>query len=530
MALLPLNNEVLLGVRRRARTVLAGFTSGQKVMSALALVVLVVAGGVFMNMESQPNYQPLFTNLQTADAGAITAQLTSAKVPFELASGGSTVLVPANDVNTERVALAEQGLPGSGTVGFSNLEKSGVTTSQFVQQIEYQQALEGQLQQTIESIQGVRSAQVSLVVPQQSDFAIGTQQTTTASILVDLAPGTTLTSTQVQAIVHLAAAATPGLSVSNVTVVDNHGDVLSSAGATNGSSGASNTRQTANYDAQLSGSIQALLDRVVGTGNSAVTVHALLNFNQQSTTTKGLQTNAQGLPVTAQTSSTTSSQTYSGTGTPPSGVLGAGQVATSGAGKYTTTNNQVTNAVGQVTQTVKQSPGQVVSTSVAVLLNSKAKPKASPKKIQALVAAAAGLKTANGDQLVVTAMPFAKTTASPVLGTGSTSQTMQLVEHGGEVAGLVLLLAAMLFFALRSSRRSSYDEVHVEALPSMASRVLAYEDDPRVLSDPANSARQGLPEISNDAVLAQVNSYIEQRPAEVARLLRAWADEGRDPS
>jgi flagellar M-ring protein FliF len=530
MALIPFNTEALQGIRYRARSVLAGFTIGQKFMSALALVALVVGGGFFMRMESQPNYQPLFTNLQSADAGAITAQLTTAKVPFQLTNGGSTVLVPANDVNTERVALAEQGLPGSGTVGFTNLEKSGVTTSQFVQQIEYQQALEGQLQQTIESIQGVQTAQVSLVVPQQSDFAVGTQQPTTASILVNLAPGTTLSSTQVQAIEHLAASATPGLLVSNVTVVDNRGDVLSSAGAATGMTGASDRSQTLSYDTQLSSSLQSLLNRVVGVGNAAVSVHALLNFNQQSTITKGLQTNAQGVPLTAQTSTNTSSQTYSGSGTPPSGVLGAGQTATNGAGKYTNTSTQVTNAVGQVTQTVKQAPGQVVTTSVAVLLNSNAKPKANPKKIQALVAAAAGLNTANGDQLVVTAMAFAKTTASPALGVGSSSQLTQLLEHGGEIAGLVLLLAAMSYFALRASRRSSYDEVHVAELTSSTSRVRAFDDESRPLAEQSDSTRHQLPNISSDAVLAQVNSYIEQRPDEVARLLRAWANEGRDSS
>lgn len=528
MALIPFNTEALQGVRRRAGTVLAGFTLGQKAMSVLALIALVVGGAAFMQMESKPNYQPLFTNLQSADAGAITAQLTSAKVPFQLTNGGSTILVPANDVNAERVTLAEQGLPGSGTVGFSTLEKSGVTTSQFVQQIEYQQALEGQLQQTIESIQGVQSAQVSLVVPQQSSFAVGVQQATTASILVNLVPGTTLSSTQVQAIEHLAASATPGLSVSNVTVVDNRGDVLSSAGATTGTTGASDRSQTVSYDTQLSSSLQSLLNRVVGVGNAAVSVHALLNFNQQSTTTKGFQTNAQGLPLTAQTSSSKSSQTYSGSGTPPSGVLGAGQIATSGSGKYTTTNNQVTNAVGQVTQTVKQAPGQVVTTSVAVLLNSNAKPKVSPKKIQTLVTAAAGLNTANGDQLVVTAMPFAKAAASPALGTGSSSPTMQLLEHGGEVAGLVMLLAAMLYVALRASRRSAYDEVHLGDVPSLASRVPTFEDDPLPLGEQSNSTRQRQTELTSEAVLAQVNSYIEQRPDEVARLLRAWADEERD--
>jgi flagellar M-ring protein FliF len=514
---------------------LAGFTAGQKVMVGLAVVGLVVGGTEFMHFESKPSYQPLFTNLQASDSGAVTAQLTAAKIPYQLSDGGATILVPAADVDQERVALAEQGLPNSGTVGFSNLEKSGITTSEFVQQVEYQQALEGQLEQTIESIQGVQSAQVNLVVPQQSDFAIGNQPATTASILVDLTPGTTLTSGQVQAIVHLTASATPSLSASNVTVVDNHGNVLSSPGGAISGDGASDSQQTNAYDNQLSTSIETLLDHVVGVGNAAVQVHALLNFNQQSTTTKGLQTNAKGQPITAQTGQTTSNSTYTGTGTPPSGVLGASQSATttSGSGTYNTTSNQVTNAVGQVTQTVKQAPGQVVKTSVAVLLNSGASPAVSPAKVKSLVAAAAGLNPAAGDQLVVTALRFANPNtkqAAALAAASASASKKQLMDHAAEVGALVLLIAGMVFFALRSAkRRPTFDEIHIPELTPLAAPVAvavgAAHEESHATSEMPAAPRSPALAAGTDAVFTQFNAYIEQRPAEVARLLRDWAAE-----
>jgi len=500
-------------------------------MIGLAVVGVIAGGTAFVHAESKPSYQPLFTNLQASDSGAVTAQLTTAKIPYQLADGGATVLVPAADVDQERVALAEQGLPNSGTVGFSNLEKSGITTSEFVQQVEYQQALEGQLEQTIDSIQGVQSAQVNLVVPQQSDFAIGNQPATTASILVDLTPGTSLSSGQVQAIVHLTASATPSLTASNVTVVDNHGDVLSSPGGAAVGTGSSDSQQTNAYDNQLSASIESLLDRVVGTGNAAVQVHALLNFNQQSTTTKGLQTNAQGQPITAQTGQTSSNETYTGSGTPPSGVLGASQSATttSGSGNYNTTSTQVTNAVGQVTQTVSQAPGQVVKTSVAVLLNSGTKPKVNPSKVKALVLAAAGLNTAKGDQLVVTALPFAKPNAgqaSALASASASNSRHQLMEHVAQGGALVLLIVAMLFVALRAARRPlRYDEVHLPELTPMASPVGALEEDVVPTGELPEFARSPALAAGTDAMFSQFNNYIQQRPAEVARLLREWAAE-----
>jgi flagellar M-ring protein FliF len=531
MALVPISRDSLTTARGRATAVLAGFTTGQKVMTVLAVVGAIVAAVVFMSAESKPSYQPLFTNLQSSDAGAITQQLASQKIPYQLADGGSTVLVPAADVDQERIALAQQGLPQAGNVGFSNLEKSGITTSDFVQQVEYQQALEGQLEQTISSIQGVQSAQVNLVVPQQSDFAVGTQQATTASILVNLSPGTALSSGQVSAIVHLAASSVPGLSSSNVTVVDNHGDVLTAPGDAGGTSGASNTQQTDAYDNQLAASLTALLARVVGEGNAAVQVNALLNFNQSQTTTNGLQLNAQGQPVTAPTGQTTSNSTYSGTGTPPSGVLGSSQPSTTtgGNGTYTTTSSQVTNAVGQVSQTVKQAPGQVERTSVAVLLNSSKAKKVNQAQVESLVTAAAGLNKANGDQLVVTSMPFASAGSSQsaaVAAASASAHRQQLLEHAGEIGGLLLLIAGMVAVTLVAAkrRRPLYQEIALNELGPMAAMIPVEEERNPTGEMPAIRSAPVL-QLGSDAVLAQVNQFVEQRPAEAAHLLKSWADE-----
>ena len=533
MAMLPFSRDTFSSARGRAGAVLADFTLGQKAMVALAVVVAVVGGVVFMRAESRPSYQPLFTNLQTADAGAITQQLTSSKIPYQLANGGTTVLVPAADVDQERIALAEQGLPQSGNVGFSNLEKSGITTSDFVQQVEYQQALEGQLEQTIESIQGVQSAQVNLVVPQQSDFAIGTSQPTTASILVDLTPGTVLSSGQVQAIVHLAASSTPGLSASDVTVVDNHGDVLTAPGDADGTSGASDAQQTDAYDNSVATSLTSLLNRVVGTGNAAVQVNSVLDFDQTQTTTSGIQTNAAGQPVTATTGQTTSNNSYTGSGTPPSGVLGSSEPtsASGGNGTYTSTSSQITNAVGQVTQTVKQAPGQVQKTSVAVLLNSSAAHKVNDATIRSLVVAAAGLNLTGGDQLVVSSLPFAansKQTTVAAVGTGHS----QLVDRAAEVAGLLLLIAAMVATTLWASRRRRplYQEIPLGELPTGSARPFEFgvEEERDPTGELPVVGQAAALSFGPEAVLAQVNDFVTDRPAEAAALLRLWANDRAD--
>lgn len=527
MALLPINLETLNSAKGRASSVLAGFTTGQKAISFFALIGLVLAAILFMRFESSPSYQPLFTNLQPSDSGAVVAQLGASKVPYQLSNGGSTILVPAALVDKERVALAEQGMPSSGTVGFSTLEKGGFTTSQFVQQVEYQQALEGQLAQTIESIQGVQSARVSLVVPTQSAFVVANQPATTASVLVNLVPGVTLSSEQVNGIVHLVASATPNLTASNVTLVDNHGNVLSMPGNDLLGTAGSQSKQETAYDNQLAASIENLLNRVVGVGNSAVQVHAILDFNQQSTTLNGIQTNANGQPVTANTSQNTSKQTSSGTGTAPGGVIGSGQPATGGGGNYTTnsTSSQVTNAVGQITQTIQQAPGQVKSTSIAVVLNSSAKSKMSQSQVQSLVTAAAGLNLANGDKLVVSELPFARANTSQAAAAAAAASRKQLIVHVAEGVGLVLLILALAFLALRSSRRAVYHEVPVNELVVRNPSTIDYGDDMDATAEQPVMANFAALEGTSELILSQVAQQIGQHPTEVARLLRSWADE-----
>jgi len=355
MAVVAFDSARLNGAVSRTRQYLAGFTPGQKTVSALAAPGLVIGGALFVTHASGPSYTVLYSNLQSSQAGQVTQKLTSDHVPYELQDGGATVLVPETDVNQERISLAEAGLPSGGTITFQTLASTGITSSQFVQNVDYQEALEGQLASTIESIQGIENAQVSLVMPDTSSFAIANTQTPTASVLVDLTDGTERSSDQVQGIVHLVASSVPSLDANNVTVVDNNGNVLSAPGVD--ASASTGSAETTAYENQLAASLTALLSRVVGPDNAAVEVHAVLNFNQQTTTTNGFEVDKHGKPITTPTSQSTTKETYtgSGAGAQASGVLGSSQASTgtNQNGSYTSTQTQTQNAVGQVSQTVQ---------------------------------------------------------------------------------------------------------------------------------------------------------------------------------
>ena len=161
----------------------------------MAAAIAVVVGAVaFMSFSDKPTFMPLFTNLQASDAANVTTKLTSDKVPYQLSDNGSTILVPANDVDQERLSLAQAGLPATSTVGLSLLDKEGVTTSNMTQQADYLQALQGELEQTIDSIQNVSSSQVNIALPANQDFALSNNSPTGASVLVTMRDGQSLRS------------------------------------------------------------------------------------------------------------------------------------------------------------------------------------------------------------------------------------------------------------------------------------------------------------------------------------------------
>jgi len=525
VAISPFDAARLNDATGRARQFLADFTPGQKAVTAFAVLGIIVGGFFFLSHSSSPSYTTLYANLQPTQAGQVTAKLSANHVPYKLTDGGATVEVPASDVNQQRISLAESGLPSGSTITFSTLASTGITSSEFVQNVDYQQALAGQLENTIESIQGINNAQVSLVLPDTSTFAIGNTQTPTASVLVNLSDGTTLESGQVQGIVHLVASAVPGLTAANVTVVDNNGNVLSSASSD--SSADSDSAATTAYDNQLAASLTALVTKVVGQGNAAVTVHALLNFNQQSTTTNGFQTDKNGQPITAPTSSSSTKETFTGNGAQAAGVLGSGQpsTATNQAGNYTSAQTQTSTAVGQVTQTVQQAPGQVESTNVAVLLNASSVNAPQVAAIRNLVATAAGLNLKGGDQIAVTSLAFSPLPKTTVAKTPA-AMTSKLKSDLPDV-GLVLLIVVLFFIALRSARKRTpaFEDIPIGELSAGAAPARQQPDAEVSIGAGAPTSTMPALRAAGSPVTPEVDRYISESPQEVAELMRTWSRE-----
>lgn len=518
MALVPVN--VVDRARTGAKQFARGFTTGQKAVTIAAIVAAIVGGVVMMSVTGKPNYAPLFTNLQPADAATITSKLASAKIPYQLANGGSTIMVPANDVNQERLAMAQSGLPSGGTVGLSLLDKEGITTSNMTQQADYLRALQGELEQTIDSISGVASSQVNIAMPANQDFSLTNSTPTGASVMVSLQQGQSLNQGQVEAIVHLVASSVPNLASKNVTVADSTGNLLAGPGISAGMAGGGSS-QTNAFDASVAQKVQAYLASVVGAGNADVQVNASLDYSQVSTTTNSVITGPNGKPVSFCTQQTNNKETYSGAGAPPGGTAGAITATnTSGTGTYNNTQTSQTCETSQQTQTIDQAPGTLKSEQVAVLVNSKAVPAGvNLNALKAGVAAAAGIVTARGDQLAFSTTPFNSVSAQQAAAAAkaaAAANKSKAMHSLVKTAVVFLIIAVVLFLLWRSAKKARM--VPTVLNPADLEALRAAREIEHTTMMPAVA----VPEIVPSMEALTLNSFIDSQPDEVASMLRSW--------
>ncbi|MBK7858974.1 MAG: flagellar M-ring protein FliF [Archangiaceae bacterium] len=238
------------------------FSRGTRLLIIGTLLGLAsVAGVSYLLSGATDSYQYAFTNLSPEDGQAAAGVLKASGIPFRAEAGGSALAVPASKVYDARLLLAAQGLPRAGGVGFEIFDKGQFGVSEFTQRVNLRRAIEGELARTVGSLDEVRSARVHLSLSERGLYR-DEDRKATASVVVTLHPGRTLSDSQLSGIRHLVAAAVPGLVPESVTVVDGHGAVLGATGsdAITGRTFEQTTEQ------QLQARIVSLLEPVVGAG------------------------------------------------------------------------------------------------------------------------------------------------------------------------------------------------------------------------------------------------------------------------
>jgi flagellar M-ring protein FliF len=223
----------------------------------------------------------LFTNVSERDGGNIIAALQQMNVPFRFSESGGAILVPQQQVHELRMRLASQGLPKGGLVGFELMETQKLGMSQFIEQINFQRALEGELSRSIQSLAAVQGARVHLAIPKQTGF-MRDEQKPSASVVLNIHPGRNLDPNQVAGIAHMVASSVPHLPAANVSVIDQSGNLLSSEKASGRSAGldATQLKYVQEIESSTVRRIEALLAPLLGPGNFRAQVTADVDFSQ----------------------------------------------------------------------------------------------------------------------------------------------------------------------------------------------------------------------------------------------------------
>ncbi len=495
---------------KRAWTDVQALGPGQRVLLGGSLLFGLI--GIFFILArvfAAPSQVQVFSQLAPQDAAAITGVLSSDKIPYTLSPDGTSIFVPEPDAAQARLDVAGQGLPKQGNVGFQIFDQTQLGMSSFQQHVIYVQALEGQIAQTIDSLQQVQNAQVQIVLPRPSLFASATPPAT-AAVFVALKPYATLSASEVAGIQNLVSHSVQGLKPSDVTVVDSQGQVLM-AGASRSPSATGDLNMQLAFDRRLEDGLLALLEPVLGPGNVVAHVSATLNFNGQ-TRVEHLFMAPKGKKALMRRISTLK-ESFKGTGTaptipgtssnvPPTYTLGA----TGSKSSYTRSQTDAVPALDTEELTSSVAPGAVKRLSVAVIVNQRLTP-AQVRSIRATVSAALGADPARHDVISVTGMPFNQTLAHQASALLAAQANQRLIQEG--VEGLAILLLALLLAMLirRIQQRPSYP------VPALAGPALPEAPPPPRVPTP------------EELRAAEATQSARDHPEEVAAIVRTWLKE-----
>ena len=495
--------------------------------AALAVVFLVIV----MKMAGAPSYSTLMAGIDPTQTGKITSTLSAQGIGYELQNNGTAIAVQSSQTAQARVALATAGLLTTQQPGFTLMDSQQLGQSNFQQQITYERALEGQLASTIETINGVSSAEVNLALPNSQDqLFTNSNQAATASVLLG---GSSLGASQVRGIAQLVSSSVPGLPLSKVTITGGDGSLLwPNASATDSGGLLAQDAAEQKYDSTMSTEVDAMLAQTLGAGKAQVVVNANLNANQ-STQDSLTYAKGKGVPLTQQTSA----ETLKGGNPSVGGAAGAAGNITGTSGTAGTTGssnssykNATTNTSFGVNKTITHTaiaPGAVTTQSVSVLVD-KTVPATELPAIKTAVSNAVGLNTKRGDTLSIGQLAFKPATTATPAATSSTSSMMSYAKYGAVGLGSLIFL----IFSGRLLRRRERENFAGQAtwirelesprtLASLEQRqagggttmIGGEPTEVMALRSPVNVARR------------QVEDLAERDPERVAQQVRAWMSE-----
>lgn len=441
-------------------TVFKSLTPSKRLSILVVAVITLISIVVFVAFVNQKEYKPLFSNLSIEDAGEIVAVLQEKKIPYKVSSAGDSILIPVEYVSKLRLDLAVSGLPRGGGVGFEIFDSNNFGVTDFVQKLNYQRALQGELSRTITGLDEIQYSRVHIVIPKKSLF-VEKQAKPTVSVIIKLKTGRRLRASQVEGIASLVAASVEGLSPEDVMIVDSGGNILSAF-----KSGSQLSKRTdsqmefqRNVEKNLADRIQTMLEKVVGEGKVVARVSAKLDFRVMEKTEESYDPEE---PVVRSLHRRSEKSSTSDRGGESTVSLTSGQSTKSYGTDHEKTDETINYEINRVVSKTVMPVGTVEKLSMAVLVdgvynkNDKGVEEFQPRSkkemetLERLVKRSVGFDAERGDQIVVTSIPFRKVELEmgPAEGEGWKSK-LHLIGPFIKYFVLLIVFICILFFILR---------------------------------------------------------------------------------
>ncbi|XBC41843.1 MAG: flagellar basal-body MS-ring/collar protein FliF [Buchnera aphidicola (Kaburagia rhusicola rhusicola)] len=256
------------------------FSLNLRVTFIVLLTLLIIFFTFFFKSSS---YHVLYNNLSNEDERSIVSQLIHMNVPFKFNDNHSALLVPENSLQEVRINLSEQGLPKKNNVGFELLDQEKFGISQFNEQINYQRALEGELSRTIQQLNNIKTARVHIALPKPSLF-IQDKKLPSASVILEIKPDSNINSNQISAIVHMVSGSISGLSIDNITIIDQKGRLLNNHDSFDNNVDDVKLKYSDIVEEHYRQRIENILIPLVGLNNVHAQVTAQINFDKRDRT------------------------------------------------------------------------------------------------------------------------------------------------------------------------------------------------------------------------------------------------------
>ena len=551
--------------RGRGGDLAEGFSSlnlFRQVGLMIALAASVAIGFAVVLWTQAEDYRPLLGRMDNLDAASVIQVLEQSQIKFKLDPNTGTVLVAADDIHMARLKLAEVGLPGSKTPGFELMDKEQpLGTSQFVEGTRYQRSIEGELARTITSISSIRSARVHLALPKKTVFVRDASKPT-ASVFVEVFAGRTVEPAQVKAIMNLVASSVPDLKMADVTVVDQHGDLISTGEDSQDLMLATKQHDYAKtVEESVMKRITGILEPVVGNGKFRTQVSADIDFTaveqaaetfnpdlpavrseQKLIESKGAGDAVAGIPGALTNQPPATGQTPE-QATPQDGQAVAPKPASNNR-EQSTRNFELDRTVSYT----KHQQGTLKRLTVAVVVDDKVVKNEDGtetrqawsandlERLSILVRDAVGFSAVRGDSVNVLNAPFTSGVVLPETEIPTVPIWEQwLMKYGKHLAG-VLIVLILVFGLLRPVFKSLARNGGNIAEQEEARQLAALEaaglggmegvSDETVTLSGGSALLLGGPEQGYEQQLNAIKGLIADDPGRVAQVVKKWVNQG----